>query len=74
MNIAKLNRKLQKKYRGAVSVREEEDRIVVSGRLTDWNDAVEACTTVSYTHLDVYKRQLIYLPIANRQQMVRIFR
>ncbi len=43
MNIAKLNRKLEKKYQGAVSVREEEDRIVVSGRLTDWNDAVEAC-------------------------------
>ncbi|MBU9725833.1 NAD(P)/FAD-dependent oxidoreductase [Diplocloster modestus] len=44
MNVKKRNQKLSKRFGGRVKVREEADRIVVSGRLDSWEDVVEACS------------------------------
>lgn len=43
MNIRALNRQLQKKYGAQVSVREAPEAIVVSGRLSRWEDIVAVC-------------------------------
>lgn len=44
MGIEQINRRLQKRFDEAVWVREEQDSIVVSGRLSSWEDIVEACS------------------------------
>ena len=44
MNVKKGNQRLRKRFGDRVRVREEEDRIVVSGRLDSWEDIVEACS------------------------------
>lgn len=43
MNIKALNHKLKRKYGDQVTAREEADRIVVSGCLSGWHEAVAAC-------------------------------
>ena len=43
MKIEALNRKLQKKYGGQVAVREQDGCLVVSGRLSSWQEVVAAC-------------------------------
>ena len=30
-------------------------------------EAVDACVAVSYTHLDVYKRQVLFCPVDDRK-------
>lgn len=44
MDCRKANRRLNKRFGTRVKLREEEDRLVISGRLDCWQDAVEACT------------------------------
>lgn len=44
MDEGRLNRQLAKKYGGRVSARLEDDRVVVSGHLDDWQDIVDACS------------------------------
>ena len=43
MNMNRLNKKLQKDFGGKVRVREEENKIVVSGSLSSWADVIRAC-------------------------------
>lgn len=44
MTIDRLNRKLREKYQNQVSARVEDNSIIVSGKLSDWKDIVEACS------------------------------
>ena len=45
MNINSINRKLNKKFGGAVTAELTENCIVLKGELNDWNDVVDAGLT-----------------------------
>lgn len=44
MDINKINRRLKRRFGGAVRVREKQDSIVVSGKLSSWDEIVKACS------------------------------
>ena len=54
MNINSINRKLNKKFGGAVTAELTDNCIVLKGELNDWNDVVDAGLTAATPNSDIH--------------------
>ena len=54
MNINSINRKLNKKFGGAVTAELTDNCIVLRGELGDWNAIVDAGLTAATPHSDIH--------------------
>lgn len=54
MNLEKINKRLQKRFDGAVKATAKDSCVVLSGHLTTWNDVVEACSLAAEKYSNVH--------------------
>ena len=54
MNLEKINKRLQKRFDGAVKATAKDGCVVLSGHLTTWNDVVEACSLAAEKYSNVH--------------------